>query len=607
MPYRAALCFVVGTLFAATPKASPKTRYVSSQAYYHAMRAEIAIAQNDLPTATSELQLALVYDSDSPYLTLKLAWANLKIGALQKAEKLADRTIALDPQSSEAYLVKARAEIARGQNGPGEKALKRALEVEPSSIDAAVDLARLLQRAGRTKDALGVLEKAASQSPDAPEPLTEIAEMEIEQKRIAPAAKALERALKRDPRNVQIAIALSAMYERQGRYEDAAKRWRDLVELVPSDPDALYYLARSELWVDHEEDADRAIEAIQSMVRGADVDEKLGMLYASEGRQEKALPFLEDALRVKPSDQHVRFAYAVALADLGKDEAALAELEKIGPDHELYVEARVRIGQTLLFEGRFDRALAAVRSALEHSPEAPPLVGFLAEALARSGHMDDALRTVREARKAHAQDKEGEAELDLTEIEAQLATRSGDRDRGIRLLKSAVDAGGGEDALYRLAGLYERIQDFESAQEIMQKLLKDAPDSSRALNFIGYMWAERSVHIDESVRLLRRAVELEPRSAAILDSLGLALHRQQKLEEAERYLVRASHLTANDPEIAEHLADVLAARGKKDAARNAYEKCLATLERARRARDPDIDKNRARVEKKKADLARKKS
>src|SRR5207244_2863453 len=130
--------------------------------------------------------------------------------------------------------------------------------------------------------------------------------------------------------------------------------------------------------------------------------------------------------------------------------------------------------------------------------------------------MDDAIRTVRDAKKALQSEKESEGELELTDFEAQLLVRSGDRDRGIRLLRAAVDQGGGEDALYRLAALYERAGDLESAQELVQKLLHDAPESARALNFLGYLWADRSVHLDESVKLLRRAIAIEPRSGAML-------------------------------------------------------------------------------------------
>jgi tetratricopeptide (TPR) repeat protein len=606
MPYRAAVILLSSALAAAAPKSPARPRYVSSQAYYHAMRAEIALSQNDLTTATGELQLALVYDSDSPYLTLKLAWANLKLGALQKAEKLADRTLVLDPKSADAWLVKSRAELARGQPAQSEKSLKRALDLDPASIDAAIDLARIYQKTNRTKDAISALERSAEKAPDATEPLAEIAEIEVARNHLPAAAQALERALTRDPKSTPLAAALTPIYERQARYQDAAKRWRDLLELSPGDPDALFYAARAELWVDRDNEADRDVEAIQSMLRGPDIDEKLGFLYLTEGRHEKAIPLLLEAVRAKPSDQRLRFAYAIALAEVGKDEAALAELEIIGKDHELYVEARVRIAQVLLNQGRFDRALAALRAALEHQPYAPPLVSLLAETQARSGHIDDALRAVREAKRALQAAKDSQGEAELTETEAQLLVRSGDRDRGIRLIRAMVDQGGGEDALYRLASIEERAGDLDAAQEIAQKLLKESPDSARALNFLGYLWADRAVHLDEAVKLLRRAISMEPRSGALLDSLGWAYHRLGRNDEAERFIQRALHLVGRDPEVAEHLGDVLAVKGNKEGARSAYDKSLTALERAKRARDPEADKIRARVERKRMELARKK-
>jgi tetratricopeptide (TPR) repeat protein len=588
-----------------TAPKTPRARYISSQAYYHALRAELALAASDLPTASSEYQLALVYDSDSAYLTLQLAWVSLKLGAVQKAAKLADRTLTLDASSTDAYLVKARVELARGQAGPAERALRKALEVSPTSVEAAVELARLLAKGPKKAEAIAILEKAAERSPESTDPLALAAEIEVDRRRLPAAAHALENALSRDPRSVSLMSALSAIYERQARWEEAVKRWRDVTELVPSDPDALYNAARAELWVDHDDAADRDIEAIQAMMRGPEVDQKLGLLYLSEGRAEKALAFLQEAQRALPSDQRVRFAYAMALSDTGKDEPALAELELISPDHELYVEARLRIGNLHLLGGRFDRALASVRTALERSPRSAPLIAFCSTVLERMGKNGDAIRTIKAGRDSLASLHDGQGELDLAEAEAALLVRSGDRDRGIRVMRAAVDAQGAEaeDALYRLGGLYERAGEYEAAVETMQKVIKESPDAGRALNFLGYMWADRSVHLEEADKLLRRALVVDPHSGAILDSLGWLCYRQGKLEMAEMFVRRASRLNRSDPEILEHLGDISLQRGKRVDAKNAYTESREAFQRTVRAREPDAQKGLSRLEKKLAELS----
>lgn len=591
-----------------------KRRFVSSQAYYHAMRAELALAKNELVQAADELQLALVYDSDSEYLTVALAKTSLKLGSIPRAAKLADRALLIAPASPAVWILRAHVELAKAQarltrsaperdKGPdpnvqAEKALKKAIELDPAGVEAPIELARLIAKRGRQKEAIALLYKAAERAPRSTEPFAEIAKLEVDRRRLRAASRALEYALERDPRAVGVVIALSQIYERQARYEEAAALWRKTIELVPDDVDALFYAARAELWVEHDAEAEKLVGEIQAMQRGPELELRLGLMYLEEGRAAPASVLLAEAVRSIPSDQRARFAYGVSLAQLGKDEAALAELELIGPEHELYVDARVRIGTILLSLGRSDRVKLALRHALDRQPNAAPLLSFSAIALERSGQLDEALRTLREAR------RQAPHELELAQSEATLLIRNGDRDRGTRLMRALVEqqSAPGEDALFRLGEVFERAGEVEPAVETMQRIIRESPDSARALNFLGYMFAARATRLDEAEKLLRRALALEPRSGAVLDSLGFVCFRRGKLEDAERYLSRAARLQPNDPEVLEHLGDVYLARGKAEQARESYARARTALDREVLAKAPEAPSDLSRVRKKLAEL-----
>jgi predicted Zn-dependent protease len=55
---------------------------------------------------------------------------------------------------------------------------------------------------------------------------------------------------------------------------------------------------------------------------------------------------------------------------------------------------------------------------------------------------------------------------------------------------------------------------------------------------------------------------LDPNNSAYLDSLGWVCFRLDRLEEAETYLRRSLERGARDATVQDHLADVLAKRGK---------------------------------------------
>ncbi|MCK6552522.1 tetratricopeptide repeat protein, partial [Myxococcota bacterium] len=382
------------------------------------------------------------------------------------------------------------------------------------------------------------------------------------------------------------------------RWEDAAARWRRTLELAPDEPRAMMSAARAELWVEADDAADQLVDAIRWMVRGGELSHELGLLYLGEGRLGHAASLLAEAVRERPADAAARFALAVALSQLGHDEAALAELELIGPEHALWVEARVRIGHLLLSTGRFDRARLAADVGLAKRPGAPELVHFLALVHERSGRVDEALRLLRDARKA------APAELELAEAEAGILLRTGDRDRGTRVLRSAVEAAGAttEDGLYRLGAFLHRAGEVDGAVEIMQRIMREHPASTRAPAFLGWHWVERGVRLDDAERLLRGALALEPRSGAILDSLGWLAFKRGRLAEAERLLTRASRLMPTDPDVAERLGDVLVEAGETQHARARYVHSRDILARAVTAREPDAASAHARVQQKLAGI-----
>src|SRR6202011_1719818 len=95
-----------------------------------------------------------------------------------------------------------------------------------------------------------------------------------------------------------------------------------------------------------------------------------------------------------------------------------------------------------------------------------------------------------------------------------------------------------------------------------------------ALNYLGYMLAERGERLDESVRVLKRALELEPENGSFLDSLGWAYYKADKLDLAEANLKRAADQLRTNSVIQDHYGDVLLKLGRFDDAIAAFTRAL---------------------------------
>ena len=79
------------------------------------------------------------------------------------------------------------------------------------------------------------------------------------------------------------------------------------------------------------------------------------------------------------------------------------------------------------------------------------------------------------------------------------------------------------------------------------------------MNYLGYLYAEKNINIDEAHRLIRTALDLEPDNGAYLDSMGWVYFRKGEFETALKYLLLAEErldgTDSPDPVVFEHIGD----------------------------------------------------
>jgi Flp pilus assembly protein TadD len=123
-----------------------------------------------------------------------------------------------------------------------------------------------------------------------------------------------------------------------------------------------------------------------------------------------------------------------------------------------------------------------------------------------------------------------------------------------------------ESISFMRGAMYEKMKKFDAAESEFRKVLELNPKNSSALNYLGYMLADRNVRLPDALNYIKQAVELEPNNGAYLDSLGWAYYRAGDLPKAEEYLRRAIERFSKDPTVHDHLGDVYFNQGNlKDA------------------------------------------
>jgi len=90
------------------------------------------------------------------------------------------------------------------------------------------------------------------------------------------------------------------------------------------------------------------------------------------------------------------------------------------------------------------------------------------------------------------------------------------------------------------------------------------------------MWAERGTNLERARELIEKALKLEPKNAAYLDSLGWVLYKLNQPQEALQYLLKAVELLDEpDATVYDHLGDLYAALKEPEKAVEAWRKSLA--------------------------------
>lgn len=128
--------------------------------------------------------------------------------------------------------------------------------------------------------------------------------------------------------------------------------------------------------------------------------------------------------------------------------------------------------------------------------------------------------------------------------------------------------------LYARGITYERLNQWQKAEKDLKKALEFRPNQPYVLNYLGYSWIEKGMHLDKAIKMVEKAVELKPFDGFITDSLGWALYQKGDYEKAIKVLERAVLLEPSDPILNDHLGDAYWKGSRKIEAKFQWQRAL---------------------------------
>jgi len=606
----------------AAPVADPK-----AQALFEFLMARRMEAAGDTAGALAALERARKLDPASAEIAAEIAGNYSRQDRMGEAVAAGEQALTLDKDNVEAHHVLALVYSAWADGaapppagltvaGARTRAIEHLTAIHGTPLAATnpnlqMTLGRLQLRAGKAEVAVPILEKVAQQVPWAAEPLVLLYEAQATLGRIDDAGETLLAAAQINPRYWP---TLGQFYERQDKWEEAASAYAEAVAAArqPSRDVQIRYAAAL---INTENGAGKARTVLSDLLKGAPNDTRAlyllsmaertdGDLPASEATAHRILaidPTSVTGLRALVSVLFERFDYkqvADVVAPLAKDpsrakgrelegaavlvqlgiaqqqlaqwDAAIAaytaakSLTPRDPDIDAYLV------QAHLAARRFARAEAVAREALARDPDQPRMVRLRAQSLLKAGKTAEA-NTLLEDGAARRPDNR-EFVVGLADLYAD-QKRTAD---AVRMLEQARKTFGDDQSIaMRLANVYEAAGRLDEAEKELRRLMSEDPLNADAMNSLGYMLADRGLRLPEAIDLAERAVKIEPSNPAYLDTLGWALFKHGRTEEAADPLGKAATTLTGNSVIQDHHGDLLAKRGRTAEAIAAWERALA--------------------------------
>jgi Flp pilus assembly protein TadD len=355
------------------------------------------------------------------------------------------------------------------------------------------------------------------------------------------------------------------LFERAHRYDEAETAFRALIER--GDPGGIAstnlgeFLERRGRWKDAVATYDQAL----ARMPGDPILTEAGARAAAHGAA-PPLPSLRE------SAAEALIAPASVLIVQKQDEEALAYLRlalRLDPTRDT---AWMLVGDILSDVGDTNGARAAYMTPKPGSPDYVAVRGKLAWSYQGDDKKDEALKIARETVAAAPDSRDAATTL------ADLLRADERYDESVKVLdKLIADEGASPD--WRL--LYMRAVDFQEsdhwpdAERDLTAALKRRPDEPELLNFLGYSWIDRGERLHEALAMVQKAVDTDPKSGAMLDSLGWGYYRLGDYKTAVDKLEQAVAIEAGDPDVNNHLGDAYWRVGRRIEARFQWSRVLS--------------------------------
>lgn len=410
------------------------------------------------------------------------------------------------------------------------------IKAAPESSAALIARGEIARQVGDTEAARQFYQRARSAAPESAEALIALGNLALGQGNEDAARSHFEEAARLVPDSRAALQGVAAVFNR----EQTNQLMRDILEKRPDATGPRLLLLESALRSGQTQEADRLTASLlerQAQDEPAPASPFVAGIYNSvaaylqnEGNQDQSARVIARAQALFPENQDIALQAAQQAFRSNDPDRARRILQEV---KQQYPESpRPYVVEAAYFEdeGEPQQAAELYQLALEKDTN-PELANRYARSLQNAGKPAEALAFVENVRKRYPDSRQ----LLLTE-----------------------------------AMLNQSLGSLEEAKAGYEQLINTAPDNIIVLNNLAWLYQQEDDA--RALDLARRAYELSPDNAAVVDTYGWIMLQRGNPAESVPLLEKAHQLQPDSEEIALHLAEAYRAVGKNSEAQRVLEK-----------------------------------
>jgi tetratricopeptide (TPR) repeat protein len=369
-----------------------------------------------------------------------------------------------------------------------------------------------------------------------------------------------------------IHLTLVQLLAQNGDFEEALIE----LELLKDDTDLTPNMVMLESQILQSLDnPERATRVMRNGVTRFETDKSLRLNYArlliQNEEYEQAQEQFQILVEQDPQDWETLYSVALLNTQLENFDRAIAAYTKLIGVDQRADESQYNLGLIYQQQDNLEKSIEHFRQVRIGTNNFLAAQQQATRLSIQSGRLDEAHDWL-------SQLSRGQPRLEVlfATIESSLLIQEKHPSAAEQLLNTALNKFPNEtDLLFARVLYYDSQSNKDGSERDLMQIISMQPEDSRALNHLGYMLADQTTRHGEALELIERAIAISPDDPAIIDSLGWALYKVARYEEALVQMRRAFAAFPDD-EVASHLGEVLWALGRFDEAMRVWQDALVT-------------------------------